>query len=143
MVEKNKKAKIIVLLLGIAFLLGGIICFVIDFVDFFQSLSNLNDIQKPTKFYMCFIGAPLAIVGLIMIQISSLSGMFKKVRNHSINQQVAYTEQIICPKCSEVNSKDARYCDKCGNSLFVTCPYCSEENRASAEYCKNCGKKLC
>ncbi len=47
-----------------------------------------------------------------------------------------------CSNCGTENASDARFCQKCGNSLFTVCRRCGTENVIGVEFCKNCGTKL-
>lgn len=49
-----------------------------------------------------------------------------------------------CPKCGEICSETADYCEKCGARLLNSkrCTACQSQNEEDAEYCTNCGKKL-
>lgn len=51
-----------------------------------------------------------------------------------------------CNKCGTVNSKDAIFCENCGNKLSeskkVVCQNCGFSNSVEASFCENCGSKL-
>lgn len=51
-----------------------------------------------------------------------------------------------CNKCGTVNSKDAIFCENCGNKLSeskkVVCQNCGFPNSVEASFCENCGSKL-
>lgn len=51
-----------------------------------------------------------------------------------------------CSKCGTENSKDALFCENCGNKLSedkkIVCPNCGFSNSVEASFCENCGSKL-
>lgn len=47
-----------------------------------------------------------------------------------------------CPNCSFENSKDARFCENCGQPFEYPCPNCGKSNVPTAKFCKNCGFNL-
>ena len=51
-------------------------------------------------------------------------------------------EEGTCPECGKLNSRDTRFCGKCGAGLFESCPKCQEENRVGLSYCGKCGANI-
>jgi class 3 adenylate cyclase/tetratricopeptide (TPR) repeat protein len=49
---------------------------------------------------------------------------------------------ITCSNCGHDNSEDAKFCQKCGRSLFKICDNCNVDNASDARFCKNCGQQL-
>jgi protein phosphatase len=49
---------------------------------------------------------------------------------------------ITCPKCSQQNPVDNRFCQYCGASLTINCPYCEAENKPGDKECNQCGNSL-
>ena len=51
-----------------------------------------------------------------------------------------------CSRCGTENSKDAIFCENCGNKLSeskkVVCQNCGFPNLVEASFCENCGSKL-
>lgn len=51
-----------------------------------------------------------------------------------------------CSRCGTENSKDAIFCENCGNKLSeskkVVCQNCGFPNSVEASFCENCGSKL-
>ncbi|MDP3115092.1 MAG: zinc ribbon domain-containing protein [Candidatus Cloacimonadaceae bacterium] len=49
-----------------------------------------------------------------------------------------------CPKCNELISEGAKFCNNCGFSIAteVTCPYCGNDNKAGTKFCEECGKSI-
>lgn len=51
-----------------------------------------------------------------------------------------------CSKCGTENSKDALFCENCGNKLSedkkIVCPNCGFSNSVESSFCENCGSKL-
>lgn len=48
----------------------------------------------------------------------------EKTKKSPATSKVSPVDSIDCPQCSEKNSKDMRFCTKCGNSLYKKCPQC-------------------
>jgi class 3 adenylate cyclase/tetratricopeptide (TPR) repeat protein len=44
-----------------------------------------------------------------------------------------------CPRCSQSNPQEARFCLGCGNSLQLKCVQCSTDLPANAKFCFSCG----
>ncbi|NXZ96030.1 zinc-ribbon domain-containing protein, partial [Ligilactobacillus salivarius] len=48
-----------------------------------------------------------------------------------------------CSRCGTENSKDAIFCENCGNKLSeskkVVCQNCGFPNSIEASFCENCG----
>jgi len=61
-------------------------------------------------------------------------------------------EKIGCPSCEHENAPEARFCEKCGESLTapgeeaeakeLVCASCGEANIPEAQFCKVCGEPL-
>ncbi len=51
-------------------------------------------------------------------------------------------EEIICSACGAKNSKEARFCQKCGREFVNVCPECGRKNPISANFCSTCGYPL-
>jgi len=136
MSEKKKFNK-----LGLIFLIPGIICILIGFLDFFGG-------GMPELFFMFFIGMPLVFVGLVLLMGTNYNTI-ARYRARQINPILKDTVDYVtenknsCPKCGELNDKDAEYCEKCGAFMKKFCPYCGEDVSSDAQYCKKCGRKLC
>ncbi len=52
------------------------------------------------------------------------------------------SEMNGCPNCGNVNSKDVRFCEKCGAGLFRNCPECDSEISILREFCGSCGTNI-
>ncbi len=53
--------------------------------------------------------------------------------------QSASDNAIVCPKCHVANSKSARFCVRCGETLIVDCPRCNTQMIFSEKFCPKCG----
>ena len=49
---------------------------------------------------------------------------------------------ILCPSCKTQNSKDSKFCKKCGSPLSNECPNCHAPLEAGSLFCSQCGQKL-
>ncbi len=49
---------------------------------------------------------------------------------------------ITCPKCSQQNPPENRFCQYCGTSLLVPCPHCESQVKPHDTECDNCGGQL-
>jgi class 3 adenylate cyclase/tetratricopeptide (TPR) repeat protein len=47
-----------------------------------------------------------------------------------------------CPKCSNENAAEMKFCGECGNRLTVLCPQCGTHNAPSQKFCGECGARL-
>lgn len=134
--DKNKFNK-----LGFLFLIPGLLCMLIAFIDFFGG-------GMPELFFLFFIGMPLMFIGTVTLT-STNYNKIAKYRAKQINPVLKDTldyvteNKVSCNKCGEMNDKDAEFCENCGNSLNRFCPYCGEEISQDAKFCKKCGRKLC
>lgn len=149
----------------IGFILTGIggICVVIGLIDFFSVMSSMSG--APKLFFLLFIGIPLVGGGAMCLNLGYMGALARyhasevaPVASDTINYIVDETKDgiidavqsvktgegnyIICPKCSNKNDKDSKFCDKCGAALTKTCQYCAEENDGDAVFCKSCGKRI-
>ena len=63
------------------------------------------------------------------------------VHQASPEQKLKNTD-LVCPRCSTINSQGAQYCSKCGLPLNRTCPKCGTQNRMESVYCTKCGQVM-
>ncbi|OKH19276.1 serine/threonine phosphatase [[Limnothrix rosea] IAM M-220] len=49
---------------------------------------------------------------------------------------------ITCPKCSQQNPLENRFCQYCGTSLLVPCPHCDSQVKLQDIECNDCGGQL-
>jgi class 3 adenylate cyclase/predicted negative regulator of RcsB-dependent stress response len=47
-----------------------------------------------------------------------------------------------CPDCRHANEGDARFCERCGNSLVARCPACGRDLGRGARFCAGCGRAV-
>lgn len=148
--------------LGFLFLIPGLICMLIAFVDFF---SAMNSFEGPDKFWLFFVGMPLIFVGLTCLRLgymgqmarytsSQISPVVKDTANYLIDGTKDEIIDVVngirgtketkkeCPSCGEKNDHDALFCDNCGAKLSKACSRCETINESDAKYCKKCGNRL-
>ena len=128
----------LVLLLGAAALVGGIMLIV-------------NVIATPTSslwwkvilgVFLCLLGAIALVFGIIMAIVTKstidTNGSVK------LDNPVKGTKNMNkCPNCYKEIEEDAEFCPHCGKKVRdgVTCK-CGQLNSLDAEFCKKCGAKL-
>ncbi len=49
---------------------------------------------------------------------------------------------LVCPKCGEKNTDDARACKACKQSLYINCAVCGHENLRASPRCISCTHHL-
>lgn len=153
---------IIVLVIGLGFLMVGM-------VNFFSAFSNPFG-GGPRLFWCNFVGIPLLFIGIVMIsagymgavaryEAEEIAPVGKDVFNYMANETSEGVETIAksihngitngnktlrCTKCNELNDSDAKYCNNCGYELksTIVCDKCGKENEATAKFCNSCGSKL-
>lgn len=162
----NKKAKIILRVVGFTSLAIGLGLAITAFVDFFVSISS-DSMKQPQLFWMFFVGFPLIFIGISCLSLGFLHAtsaflaseqapVAKDVTNYMLDgtrEETAKTAEAIsnsvhpsnkgfvCPRCHTQNEVGALFCDNCGESLTKTCS-CGEVNDIDAHYCRKCGKPL-
>ena len=47
-----------------------------------------------------------------------------------------------CPGCGFENPEEFKFCNGCGQKLFLTCPSCQTANSHGSRFCGNCGHSL-
>lgn len=52
------------------------------------------------------------------------------------------SSDVRCPRCDRAAPPDARFCPRCGASLFARCARCGAENAADHTFCAACGAPL-
>ena len=151
--QKHKKLKKTLKIVGISLLAVGLICVIIAAVDFFKSVSAE---KQPTLFWLFGLGFPVTSLGFI----SLIFGFQREIHSYTANEAAPVINQmatdvkpavksvtqaansVVCPSCGENNDKDAKFCKKCCTQLVQTCPHCGESVDASSTFCDNCGAKL-
>lgn len=151
--QKHKRLKKTLKIVGISMLAVGLVCVIIAAVDFFKSMSAE---AQPTLFWLFGLGFPFMSLGLI----SLIFAFQREIHFYTANEAAPVINQIatdvtpavqsvtqaansvVCPSCGETNDKDAKFCKKCGTQLVQTCPHCGESVDASSTFCDNCGAKL-
>lgn len=121
--------------------------------------------RPPNRFWMCFVGMPVAAVGFVLsrqgylgVAARYVAGETAPVARDTIDYLARGTKESIeevasairggggpgvrCPGCGRENDGDARFCDECGAALARVCPNCHERNDADAKFCDACGSGL-
>ena len=71
-----------------------------------------------------------------------LLGGGQSVMMSSFGANAATENQVICPNCQSVNSKDTKFCGNCGSPLTATCPNCGAEVAPDTKFCNQCGSPM-
>jgi len=173
----------LLILVGAAMFVAGVMSFVQNFDrgpsdlfgSFAESVRKLSDDGKgtvvaaeprpPNRFWMCFVGMPIAMVGLGLTRFGFLGAAARYVASEtapvardtidylargtsdSIREVAAavrggHGAGVRCPGCGQDNDADAKFCDACGAALARPCPSCNESNDADAKFCDACGSAL-
>lgn len=132
---------------GPMLLLGGMVCFIIAFVDFLYVMGRGR--REPEYFWLFFLGAPIAFVGLVITN-AAFMGRIARYQAHELAPVAADTANVLaegirpavrdvasaireglsgqatpgarCGACGAENSADARFCDQCGKDLPPAAP---------------------
>lgn len=153
--KTKKKIKIIgFILVGL-----GAILTIIGFVGFFASMAN--GASSIGLFAFTFVGLPMLAIGAMLL----LFGYKRELYNYNVDETSAVTNKhvqmlkpsldtiadsfnenkddyVICNSCGEKNSKNAKFCKKCGAVIKMKCPHCGEEIDSDSEFCSHCGSKV-
>ncbi len=165
--EKRKllrTAGIIILIIGIALLIIGM-------VDFFSAASTPFG-GGPKIFWVNFIALPLIFVGVSMTSMGYMGAVARysaeemaPVGKDTFNYMAKGTtegveaisraiktgmdrhdeeEKLICPNCSKENPQGSGFCNSCGAPLEKkkACSRCGFDNPSEAKFCNGCGSKL-
>lgn len=124
---------IALVLLAIGAVVGGIIAF--------------NNMQHWSRFVIlvvcCVVGLSLGGFGLTLFGISfSLISKAQSVRDGNAAKGISGTR--LCDKCGRVISKEAEFCEHCGQKQLTgvgmkKCPNCKALNSGAAAFCEKCG----
>jgi len=175
--QSHDSARTVMRVVGPALILVGAVMFVTGILSFFTRFNEeraefdrnfgkfgqrVEAPESPDRFWMCFVGMPIAIVGIWLTRFGYLgaaaryvAGEAAPVARDTINYVLDGTEETIrevadavrgdggkdvhCPKCGHGNDADAKFCDECGTALARTCPKCGKANDADAKFCDECG----
>jgi len=160
-------------IIGWILLAVGIVCVVIGMGSFFATMASFGsgDIEMPKFFFLCFIGGPAVIGGIVCLSLgyrrkmmdytaSQAAPVAKDFTNYMLdetgdsianvaNKISSKKEEPIegvtgnkCTRCGFINPASARFCSKCGAAITKICPNCGAENDDGAKYCNSCGKPL-
>ena len=141
----NKKAK--------KFRMAGFIILPIGIILFITSLFGFANFDTEL-FLLSFIGLPMIAIGSSLLMFgyqgsihryhaSQSAPILKDTLNYLQDEtKINLSNGKQCKVCSNMNDKDAAFCDKCGASLVKICDECNCENDGDASFCKSCGKKF-
>jgi len=165
----------LLILVGGGMFVAGVVSFSSHFDDFprfpgvFGGSATEVQERKPDRFWMCFVGVPLAVLGIGATRFGYLGAASRYVASEvapvardTVNYMVDGTREslrtvgaalrgeaepaggIRCPECDTENDAQARFCDHCGADLapVVACGRCGAENDRDANYCDDCGHPL-
>lgn len=149
--EKKKTTKRSRRIVGIIFLIIGIILMVIIFGTFMGGgMIGAGAFFVPVLAFM-FISVGSTLIASSQMRMFShrFNGMFDHFYKGE-DEEDPYCGEVStdinrkkrCPKCGEENDGDAQYCNTCGSPLTKTCSYCGEKNDIEAKFCRKCGKKF-
>ena len=156
---KHQKNKRTLRIIGTVSLVIGVICAIAGFVDFFIGMSTM---EPPHLFFLLFIGFPLIAIGTGLLIFANHREITTFIKNESVPviNEVAdeispaitsvtkavktgiKKEEFIKCNCGTINSKNAKFCKKCGKPLNRVCPHCGASVDSDSEYCSNCGQKI-
>ena len=165
----------LLILVGGGMFVAGIISFTRSFDSvgdhsiFGHVLEPRSSAREPSRFWMCFVGMPIAVAGIAATRFAYLgaaaryvAGEVAPVARDTVNYMVDGTKQSIatvgaalrgeqpppdgvhCPGCDTANDAQARFCDHCGAALpgALACGRCGAPNDPEANYCDECGHPL-
>lgn len=159
---KYKNIAIALIAIGIAFLIAGIILFILGFLDmqngnffygfiaipclFIGSSSLMYGLLGPLARFMQGVAAPIQkdYVNYMREEtVDSAKGYYGDIAS-SVKENLTSQDKIVCENCHYENEKGAKYCNHCGHPLEanVICPSCGKENKKGSTYCSKCGKHL-
>jgi len=167
--KENKKAKLVLKIIGFIALPSGVISTITGFRSIFgekhysqHPIFSSDPTFLQEKPHLIFIGFILIFIGLSCLgyaymgkvaryTASEMAPVAKDTTNYMIDgtkeeivdlvSKIKGNNQKSCPYCGDDNDFDAIFCDNCGRSLSVTCA-CGTVNQANSRYCKKCGKKI-
>lgn len=155
--KKHNRNKLILKILGACLTIIGLVFIIIGIVDFFK---GFNSMKPPTLFWCMFVGVPLLGIGAAMLNMGFRREVGRYVKNETLpiineaSEELApaitsmataakegLSTGIICD-CGAINSKNSKFCKKCGKQLHLCCPQCNAEISADSIYCEKCGAKI-
>ena len=156
--EKHKKTKKTLKIVGIIMLVVGAGLTITGLVSFFSAMGTSN---PPKLFWCAFVGFILLGIGGSITALGFQKEMKRYIKNESVpifnemGQEIktgvtAMTQtindtisdkKIIC-RCGEENEQGSKFCSKCGSPLIKTCPNCHNEIETNDNFCNKCGTKL-
>ena len=66
----------------------------------------------------------------------------KEIRRRPTKAPDLKSENITCPFCYTINSRDKHFCVNCGENLKVKCPQCKMDIDVDLNYCGKCGVNI-
>lgn len=164
--HENTKKKLKVT--GTILLVIGIVCEIAGMLDIFI-VANIQG-RMPFLFFLAFLGAPLIMVGIVMLIFACRREILSYTKNEvvpvvndaaqeltpaiksvmtAVKDGLKVEESVtaaphgtVCPACGAVNQPKNKFCDKCGVKLFKICPSCGAKQEGDDAFCGECGAKL-
>ena len=159
--DKHKRTKKILKIVGILMIIAAIVCIVFGFISFSNALGGS---EPPNLFFLLMIGFPLLVVGIFLTLMGCQKEIARYIKNESVpifnemGQEIKpgvsgitkavkdglnsdENSQIVC-ECGQYNDKDSLYCSACGRALKKTCPMCGNGLEQKDKFCSKCGYKV-
>jgi hypothetical protein len=161
--EQHLKVRSLLRFLGPIFLLIGLGCMIIAFIDFF----TLQGFEEPKYGWLFFVGMPFLFVGFTMsgfgyggtvakYQSREYAPIVKDTFNYlakettsgvrdvskAIQQGNGLKDAITCHSCHQQNAINAKFCVECGEKLAKICSRCKKVNINDARFCNDCGNSI-
>ena len=127
-----------------ALLVGGVLA-ALGISDFFSATSTG---AWPSRFWLAFVGIPLAGAGLTLTKWAFLGEISRYTAGEvapvaqSTLTFLGHGATIDCPSCGTSNERGSTFCEECGTPLTATCPSCGHENEVGSKFCQGCGTAL-
>ena len=132
----------------------GAVATVWGLYDFF---SSVGADQKPTLFWLLFLGMPVLFVSVFFFVASfhveithyttkgataAWEELSANLRSSAASLSNA-TKKVLCkcPACQELNEELYAFCKRCGAHLHPTCAACGKRVPTDAKFCPHCGKE--
>lgn len=163
MKKQNKShavTKLLLKIFGFLFIAAAIVFIAVGFASFFGAM---NGEGMPDKFWACFVGFFLLVIGIGMLSFGFRKEITRYVKNESapvinefaedikpavqsfasaVRETSAPAQGAPCPRCGEQNDADAKFCKNCGAVLQKVCPACGNKADPAAKFCDNCGHRF-
>jgi hypothetical protein len=132
--------------LGPVLIVVGAIFVISGMVSFFSAFGDFN--KDPDKFWMCFAGMPIAMLGLFLTKVGFMgaaarfvAGEIAPVGKDTINYMARGTRGAVKDVTSAI-AEGLREGADGEAGVVVRCLKCDEENDADAKFCNACGAAI-